>query len=255
MTSRAHPPRTPGHAATPPIDGDEPRLADVARAWDGNAASRRLELQSNSDPAYRAIVHHFATTIRRHKGAEPLRVLDAGCGVGALSGYLQRLDHDVTGVDCSGRSIAEAATAHPECRFIATSLEDFAGHATGPFDVVVVNMVLHCTPDLPGFLSAAHVLLAHDGLLVALIPHPAFYLAARGDAPAHLANTVCLARPFSIRGRAPHPYPVWYFHRPISTYINALTETGFGSIRAEEPYQIGPGRSYDTFSFTAAPTQ
>lgn len=239
--------------AVPSPSTTEPTLDDVARTWDLNANSRSAELHSNSDPAYRAMKHHVAATLRRQLGEGPFAILDAGCGVGALSGYLSSLSNDVTGVDCSPRSIDVARTRHPNCSFSSISLELYAQRNAGAaFDALIANMVLHCTPDLAGFLSAAHSLLRPGGLLIALLPHPAFYLSGRPGVPSiSPTEQAHFTLPFRIRGRTPHPASVWYFHRPISAYINSLDDAGFSSVRAEEPYQIGPGRSHDIFSLTA----
>jgi SAM-dependent methyltransferase len=60
--------------------------------------------------------------IRRHLGRLSGPVVDAGCGPGHLTNYLQGLGVDVTGIDIVPSFIAHAETAYPSCRFELRSL-------------------------------------------------------------------------------------------------------------------------------------
>lgn len=62
--------------------------------------------------------------VRRISGGRGLRVLDLGCGNGAVAGYLAKHGHLVTGVDVSADGISIARSAFPECRFEVCSLYD-----------------------------------------------------------------------------------------------------------------------------------
>lgn len=79
-------------------------------------------------------------------------VLDFGCGIGDLYGYLRRKGYDGSylGVDQSNAMLVRARVQNPDGKFIA-------GNLYGPldlpsFDTVVCLDVLHHQPDLePGF--------------------------------------------------------------------------------------------------------
>jgi cyclopropane fatty-acyl-phospholipid synthase-like methyltransferase len=75
------------------------------------------------------------------------RVLDAGCGNGALARRMAGKGADVLGIDFSSSLIAQARGRSPGIRFEAVDLTDPGRLRTvagwGPFDRVVSSMVLH----------------------------------------------------------------------------------------------------------------
>jgi 2-polyprenyl-3-methyl-5-hydroxy-6-metoxy-1,4-benzoquinol methylase len=80
------------------------------------------------------------------------RVLDVGCGVGALAADLARARGAlVTGVDLDRRAVAEARRAHRDPRL--TFLEaDARALPAGRFDVVILSNVLEHLDDRVAFL-------------------------------------------------------------------------------------------------------
>lgn len=116
----------------------------------------------------RAIVHNlltFFTIDRKH----PLRILDIGCGMGALLKEMEEFG-EVEGVDISPRAIAYCK----ERGFSAVSVgsADALPYANDTFDVVVILDVLeHLKDDIKGAQEVARVLKAGG---VAIIAVPAF---------------------------------------------------------------------------------
>lgn len=101
------------------------------------------------------------------------RVLELGCGTGALCHYLPG-DIDYLGVDLDRGYVEAARRRFPERTFLARDLEDpatlkeFRDH----FDIVVVFGVLHHLDDgvAAGALRGAAVALAGHGILLAVEP-------------------------------------------------------------------------------------
>lgn len=83
------------------------------------------------------------------------RVLEVGCGQGALARALAAQGHDVVAID---------PEAPAGAIFRGSSLEDFA--EPGPFAAVVANRSLHHIHDLAGALDKIARLLGPDGRLV-----------------------------------------------------------------------------------------
>ncbi|WP_082373523.1 bifunctional 2-polyprenyl-6-hydroxyphenol methylase/3-demethylubiquinol 3-O-methyltransferase UbiG [Nocardia sp. NRRL S-836] len=90
----------------------------------------------------------------------PARVLEAGCGRGALAAALAELGHDVTGVDRN----AEMAAAARE-RGVDVLHADLLD-VSGEYDVVLFTRSLHHAEDLDALLTHAVTLLAPGGRLV-----------------------------------------------------------------------------------------
>jgi 2-polyprenyl-3-methyl-5-hydroxy-6-metoxy-1,4-benzoquinol methylase len=91
-----------------------------------------------------------------HLPAPPARVLEVGCGQGALTTVLAVAGYDVLGID---------PLAPPGDHFRRVLLEDLAPEE-GPFDAVVASHSLHHIRDLGPALDRIAALLCAGGVLV-----------------------------------------------------------------------------------------
>jgi 2-polyprenyl-3-methyl-5-hydroxy-6-metoxy-1,4-benzoquinol methylase len=97
------------------------------------------------DSAQESHMHrHFVPPIlRRLRGRQGLRVLDLGCGNGALCRYLYEAGHEVVGFDVSAPGIAVAKKAYPNIRFEVSGVYDEPpSDLIGTFDVVISTEVV-----------------------------------------------------------------------------------------------------------------
>lgn len=90
----------------------------------------------------------------------PARIVEAGCGRGALAAALADLGYDVTGVD-RDQDMADAARD----RGVSVIQADLR-EVTGEFDVVLCTRSLHHADDLDGVLAHAATLLVPGGRIV-----------------------------------------------------------------------------------------
>jgi SAM-dependent methyltransferase len=74
------------------------------------------------------------------------RVLDAGCGSGAFSGFLTGYGFKVTGMDISDELVGIAAGINKEAVFVAGDIFK-APFPDGSFDLIFCGAVLHHFPD------------------------------------------------------------------------------------------------------------
>ncbi|MEJ6012145.1 class I SAM-dependent methyltransferase [Novosphingobium aquae] len=95
-------------------------------------------------------------------------VLDAGCGNGALAGYLASLGYQVTGLDASTSGIEIARMTFPDVRF---EVGTFDSPPTGTFDAV-------CSTEVVEHLYSPHLLIQYcfealkpGGLLIISTPY------------------------------------------------------------------------------------
>ncbi|HEX3178541.1 MAG TPA: class I SAM-dependent methyltransferase [Methylomirabilota bacterium] len=110
----------------------------------------------------------MAWVVRHCRGSK--RVLEIGCGDGALLGRLAAAGHEVTGIDRDDRALGLAATMlsrrglraelHPDLRFVKHQC----------FDAIVLAEVIEHLDDAAGALAAAAKLLTSDGRLVLTTP-------------------------------------------------------------------------------------
>ncbi|MCP9927882.1 bifunctional 2-polyprenyl-6-hydroxyphenol methylase/3-demethylubiquinol 3-O-methyltransferase UbiG [Cyanobium sp. CH-040] len=119
------------------------------------------------------------------------RILDLGCGNGALCDRLSRLDYEVVGVDPSASGIAVARRSFPTLSFhqAAATPDDLQALALAPFDVVIsTEVVEHCyAPRL--WAAAAFASLKPGGLFICSTPYHGYLknlaLALSGRLDAH----------------------------------------------------------------------
>lgn len=108
---------------------------------------------------------------------EGMRVLDVGCGTGAL---LKRLcgkhDIDAHGIDAEAEMIAVAKRRCPDCSFLVSPCEKIP-FADESFDVLTACMAYHHFADKKGFAREAARVLKHGGVLY--IADPKFPFAVR----------------------------------------------------------------------------
>jgi SAM-dependent methyltransferase len=90
----------------------------------------------------------------------PARVLEAGCGRGALAAALAEWGYQVTGVDCDA-GMAAAARARG-----VSVIEADVRDVSGEYDVVLFTRSLHHAEDLDATLAHAATLLAPGGRII-----------------------------------------------------------------------------------------
>jgi SAM-dependent methyltransferase len=91
----------------------------------------------------------------------PARVLDAGCGDGALARIMLARGYDVTAIDIDPQRADDVVRCADICTFGITDPTD-----AGPYDVVIFSLSLHHVSDLAAALDRAQALLRPGGRLI-----------------------------------------------------------------------------------------
>lgn len=151
---------------TAPAARTRPAQHEALQAyWDDRAAS--FGMDAGTPDAWARLIE--AQLTRYLPTVDRARVLDIGCGPGALTVAMARRGHKVTGVDFSPRMIEEATcnlsaadcTAH-----LAVADADALPIAPGSFDLVIHRNVMWALAAPDQALAAWHDALRADGLLV-----------------------------------------------------------------------------------------
>ncbi|HUZ74995.1 MAG TPA: methyltransferase domain-containing protein [Stellaceae bacterium] len=143
--------------ATSPLRVFDLRSVRLHRA---RAAARGVDADFLAVAAAERLVDRLADISRRFP-----RALDLGCGAGALAralegrGGIEWLVSADAAAACAALALAPALVADPEAL-------PFAPHS---FDLVLSNLALHWTNDLPGALLQLRHMLKPDGLLLATL--------------------------------------------------------------------------------------
>jgi trans-aconitate 2-methyltransferase len=152
--------------------------------------------------------------------APDMRVIDLGCGTGALTRLLHaRLQARSTlGLDRSGRMLESARASSPPAglQFSIGDVRDFTG--PGEYDLIFSNAVFHWVEDHEQLVSRLAAALRPRGQL-------AFQIPASHDDPSHtVAEALTKVEPFA------RAFDGWHRPQPVLTpeaYARLLHRTGF----------------------------
>ncbi|TWG07785.1 class I SAM-dependent methyltransferase [Saccharopolyspora dendranthemae] len=160
------------------------------------------------------------------------RVLDAGCGAGALSAELQARGAVVTGVDISSemvrlakRRLGDGTPLH------VADLRDRLPFADAAFDDVVASLVLHYLEDWGSALAEFHRILKPGGRLIASVEHPFVAYTISDPRPGYFATT-SYSFNWEFGGST---LPMTFWRRPLHSMIDAFTGAGFHLTTISEP--------------------
>jgi len=172
------------------------------------------------------------------------RILDLGCGDGALTEKIAAHGSLVIGVDASAAQVLAA-----QQRGLLVAVMDGQQLSFKPrFDAVFTNAALHWMREPAKVIEGVANCLKPGGRFVFSIPHPCFntngstLLAERDDyaGTGKVTFGVRVNRYLSLtpeRGlaAASQPSPHYYFHRPLSSLLRSCFAAGFFLDGLEEP--------------------
>ena len=150
------------------------------------------------------------------------KVLDLGCGTGALTNEIAKFSDEAVGIDLSAGMVKKAKTLYPNIRFFV--MDACALEWDGHFDAIFSNAVLH-------FIKAQDVLL--DSVYKALVNNGLFIceFGAAGNT-ADLLRAV--ERVLTKRGKA---YSLRFYYPTEAEYRSLLEKHGF-HVEAATTYDL-----------------
>lgn len=205
--------------------------------WDNLAATRFEQITSGTDLTFNHVLAPCLVGLARNFSAKV--IIDAGCGIGALSALLRNEKSDIIGIDPSPASVAIARQHFGDtASFFTDTLEGFAEQNPACCDLIVSNMVVMDVPDLKAFVAGAARVLSEGGHFIVSLGHPCFWhdYAGFGAEPwFRYSQEQMVESPFRIsKGEQPE-INYTHVHRPLSHYAEALATAGFVITKLTEP--------------------
>lgn len=178
------------------------------------------------------------------------RVLDVGCGHGVLASHVLGSKAAYVGVDASQRLIAHARKSQPaKATFAvgdAAQLRSVDVVAPGTFDAVVFMLSIQDMEPLDAILAGASSALSPKGRLVIFMLHPCFRVPRQSGWGIDPKRKLTYRRVDRYLSELRVPMKAYQdivkgargttlsFHRPLSSYVNLLADSGMTIDRLEE---------------------
>ncbi|MFG2078612.1 class I SAM-dependent methyltransferase [Nonomuraea maritima] len=160
------------------------------------------------------------------------RILDAGCGSGALTAALRERGAVVTGIDASAGMLAVARRRlGDDADLRVVDLRDPLPFADGAFDDVVASLVLHYLEDWGPTLAEMRRVLKPGGRLLASVNHPFVEWLAEDPRPSY-RETTSYTDLWTFNGKS---FPLTFWRRPLSAMTDAFIDAGFCPPAISEP--------------------
>lgn len=224
--------------------------AQIAREWDQVAVRRAGDIESGIDVSYISVLTPTVLDMLP-SGIESAKVLDVGCGTGALGRTVAPLVNSLVGVDPSARSIEIARTQAQERGVLNVDwvAADIEGYATDNrleyplFDVAIANMTLMDTVDLKATLAATASLCRAGAKLVWTITHPCFWPLYWGYYKEEWFNykeELWIEAEFKT-AMSRSGSNTTHIHRPLEMYMDTFACAGFELVELREPMPLPDG--------------
>ncbi|WP_026874443.1 class I SAM-dependent methyltransferase [Jiangella gansuensis] len=160
------------------------------------------------------------------------RILDAGCGSGALSAALRDRGALVTGIDASAGMLALARQRlGDDAALHVADLSDPLPFTDGAFDDVVAALVLHYLEDWGPTLAELRRVLTPGGRLIASVDHPFVAYSFQDPRPDYFATT-SYGFDWWFNGQL---VPMRFWRKPLHAMTEAFTTAGFRLSVISEP--------------------
>ena len=220
----------------------QPADPDRANDYDAFAAAYSAENENNLINAYyeRPAMLALAGDVTGH------RVLDAGCGAGALSAALIDRGAVVTGIDASAGMLALARQRlGDDVSLHVADLRDRLPFDDGAFDDVVASLVLHYLEDWGPALADLQRVLRPGGRLMVSVDHPFVAYTIQDPRPDYFATT-SYSFEWELGGQS---VPMTFWRKPIHAMIDAFTTAGFRLSTIREPQPDEAARELFPYGF------
>lgn len=218
-------------------DSQRPQAEEHYRAndYDAFAAAYAAENDDSLANAYyeRPAMLALAGDVRGR------RVLDAGCGSGALSAALRDGGAAVTGIDASvGMLDLARERLGNAIELRVADLNDRLPFDDGEFDDVIASLVLHYLEDWTTALTEIRRVLTPSGRLFVSVDHPIVAYTIQEPRPDYFADT-SYGFEWEIGGQR---IPMRFWRKSLQSMLDAFRSAGFHVTSITEPRPLSEAR-------------
>ena len=118
---------------------------------------------------------YYAALVRRYAPSENGKLLEMGCGLGHLLGFLQD-DFDCVGIDLAAYSIEQTQKNAPKATTMVMSADDLSAFGDKEFSVVIALHLVEHLPKPAETIQAINRILVNNGLWLFATPNPNYSL-------------------------------------------------------------------------------
>jgi SAM-dependent methyltransferase len=209
-----------------------------ADPWEAHARWWQSGFTEGADPEYEEQILPLAA---EHLAGAP-RVLDVGCGEGQVARLaVERGARVAVGVDPTVAQVAEAARRGGGPSYGRASASELP-FPEGSFDAVVACLVFEHIQDVDGAIAEVARVLDHGGRFLFFLNHPLLQTPGSGwidDQVLDPPEQYWRIGPYLVEDETIEEVEqgvfIPFIHRPLSRYLNALTDAGLVLRRIEEP--------------------
>lgn len=202
---------------------------DLSSWWDNAIA--------DGDQYHRTLI--FPNVLKLIEKSSKLKILDLGCGNGALS---RRIFNYTDGADILGVDVSDGFIKRALERSLGTSIRYQTLDATNlksllqlaeqeQFNYVVCSMVLHDLPTIEPIIQSLWHLLLPGGYFIFTLPHPCFNSGEvkfdfLGEPPSIGVSRYIKSQHLEVKSKKDQPTLQHVFHRSLSEIFNRLFKAG-----------------------------
>ncbi len=237
----------------------------IQQQWEENAEAFTDLIARVGTPHHKAILNPCVEKLLGDvKGKH---FLDAGCGEGYLARHYAKKGAKVIAIDISPRLIATSKniTSNEELdiEFRVEDVCDIKSIQNETFDIVLSNLVLLNIPCLDDAMREYYRVLKKGGILVFSIVHPAFNFYGPGSWEMGDKDPETKRREglffkvdnyydekeythyWRTRSGDKFPAPISFFHRTLTTYLNAINSNNLTVVDFKEPRPTTDDQFFD----------
>tara|TARA_B110000014_G_scaffold240471_1_gene208586 strand:+ start:5307 stop:6116 length:810 start_codon:yes stop_codon:yes gene_type:complete len=205
--------------------------------WETHADWWQRGFSKGADPEYEEQILPLAADLL--KGFT--RILDVGCGEGQITRLLNVANSQILGVDATKAQIYEAAARSTGEGYVRASAEalPFRNHV---FDASIACLVFEHIVEMEDAIREISRVLRPAGRFVLMLNHPLLQTPGSGWVDDHMADPpdqYWRIGDYLIEQETVEEVELGvhipFIHRPLSIYVNALSENGLTVERMLEP--------------------